>query len=121
MGYGTVLRVNRVAIKDPIDYQVSISDIDASATRNAYGDLTRDRVATKYKVESTWNALHPDEMAELLQAVRDEFFTVEFYNPYEGTFSEKVMYVGDRTAPLGFAKEDGTYVWQGLSMNFIER
>ena len=121
MGYGTVLRVNQVAIKDPIDYQVSISDIDASATRNAYGDLTRDRVATKYKVESTWNGLLPEEMAELLQAVKDEFFTVEFYNPYTSTFDERVMYVGDRSAPLAFAKEDGTYAWQSLSMNFIER
>ena len=117
MGYGTLIRVNKISIKDPLSYQVSISDIDASATRNANGGLVRDRIATKNKIE----ALEPAEIATLLQAVTDEFFEVEFYNPFTGGFTVTTMYVGDRSSPLAYANDSGEYVWKNLNMNLIER
>ena len=76
-----MLRVNKNEIKDPASITVEISDIDASADRNANGNLVRDRVATKYKLNMTWNALTDTEMADLLNAVEDEFFEVEFIDP----------------------------------------
>lgn len=121
MSFGTLLRVNKIAVKDPLSYQVSISDIDASANRNANGNLIRDRIATKYKIESSWSALQTDEMMTLLQAVREEFFEVEFFDPYTGSFTTATMYVGDRASPLAYATEAGEYVWENLKMNFIER
>ena len=121
MGYGTLIRVNKISIKDPLSYQVSISDIDASATRNANGGLVRDRIATKYKIEASWSALEPAEIATLLQAVTDEFFEVEFYNPFTRGFTVTTIYVGDRSSPLAYANDSGEYVWKNLNMNLIER
>lgn len=117
-----MLRINKVAVRDPYDLSVDLSDIDASAERTADGSVVRDRIATKYKLNMSWNALTVQEMATLLTAVQDEFFEAEFIDPKTGSYVVKTMYVGDRSAPIAFVREDdGAIMWKGLTMNFVER
>ena len=115
-----MLKINGVAIKSPQTFSVALEDIDATATRNVLGQLTRDRVATKRKLTCTWGALTNSEISTLLQAVKDEFFSVTYPDPQTGTLLTKTMYVGSRTAPV-YTWHKGVPQWSQLSMNFIER
>lgn len=117
-----MLKINGVAIATPKTFKVNIYDIDGETYRNTRGDLIRDRITTKRKLECEWPPLTMTQISTLLKAVEDEFFQVEYPDPYEGAFITKTFYVGDRTAPmLRQNQQTGEILWEGLSMNFIER
>lgn len=113
-----MLKINGIAVKTPSNFKVDISDIDGTTERNALGYMFRDRIAVKRKLEIEWKALKDAEIKALLQAVKDEFFTVEYPDPMEGALVTKTMYVGDRSAPMYNFKMK---IWESLNMNFIER
>ena len=115
-----MLKINGVAVAAPKVFKVDISDIDGETNRNAKGDMIRDRVATKRKLNCEWAPLTMAQISTLLKAVKGVFFTVEYPDPMEGSFITKTFYVGDRTTPMLYMK-DGVPMWEGLSMNFIER
>ena len=115
-----MLKINGVAVAAPKVFKVDISDIDGETNRNAKGDMIRDRVATKRKLNCEWAPLTMVQISTLLKAVKGVFFTVEYPDPMEGSFITKTFYVGDRTTPMLYMK-DGGPMWEGLSMNFIER
>ncbi|NSA88903.1 DUF6711 family protein [Clostridium beijerinckii] len=73
-----MLKVNGVEITAPKTYQPSINDIDGETNRNANGELIRDRIATKRKLEMEWGPLNQDEISTLLNAVDAEFLNVHF-------------------------------------------
>ncbi len=117
-----MLKINGVAIAAPKTFKVDISDIDGESNRNAKGDLIRDRIATKRKLNCEWPPLEMNEISVLLKAVKDVYFTVEYPDPMEGMFITKTMYVGDRSIPMyWYDKSKNKYLWQGLNMNFIEK
>lgn len=114
-----MIKVNGVDIATPKVFEVSISDLDGESNRNANGDLIRDRIAVKRKINLEWQPLSQLEMQTLLNAVSIVFFTVTFPDPQSGMIT-KTMYVGDRTAPA-YQYKDGEVKWSGLKMNFIEK
>lgn len=114
-----MLSINGVAIATPKSFQVDIQDLDGESNRNAQGDMIRDRIATKRKLECEWGPLTQNEIQILLSAVSSVFFTVTFPDPQLGMVT-KTMYVGDRTAPA-YQYINGEVKWQGLKMNFIEK
>lgn len=114
-----MLSINGVAIATPKVYEAGISDLDGETNRNANGDLIRDRIAVKRKINLEWGPLSQSEIAPILNAVSGVFFTVTFIDPQLGMIT-KTMYVGDRTAPA-YRYIDGQVKWQGLKMNFIEK
>lgn len=116
-----MLKVNGVDIATPKTYQPSLNDIDGETNRNANGDLIRDRIATKRKLEMEWAPLTQDESSTLLKAVDDVFFEVTFPDPKDGIIT-KTMYVGDRSTPSYLYDEESKEMrWKGLKMNFIEQ
>ena len=115
-----MLKINGVAIAAPSVFQVDIADIDGETRRNARGDLIRDRIAVKRKLNCEWPPLTMGEISTLLQAVKDVFFQVTYPDPMTGRTETKTFYVGDRSMPLLLVK-DGQYLWKGLEMNFIEK
>ncbi len=118
-----ILKINGVAIKDPFSFSVDIMDLDSEdATRNAQGDLIRDRIAVKRKLFCQWPPLKDSEISTLLQAVKNPFFTVEYPDPMEGERVTKTFYVSNRTVPMyRYDSTKGIHLWESLSMNFIER
>lgn len=60
------LIINGLAIKPPKSFQVGIQDIDGDTGRNANGDMVRDRITTKRKLDCEWGMLTQDEMSQLL-------------------------------------------------------
>ena len=116
-----MIKINGVDIATPKTYEPTISDLDGESNRNANGDLVRDRIAVKRKLNLEWGPLSQSEISTLLKAVSSVFFTVTFPDPELGIIT-KTMYVGDRTAPAYFYdKKTKEVKWQGLKMNFIEK
>ncbi|MGG7199342.1 DUF6711 family protein [Clostridium butyricum] len=116
-----MISVNGTEIAVPKSYKVTVSDIDGESNRNANGELVRDRIAVKRKLEMEWGPLDDSEISILLKAVKDTFFEVTFPDPQEGILT-KTMYVGDRSAPAYmYDKETKQTKWEGLNMNFIEK
>ena len=116
-----ILKINGVVIPDPSEFSVDIMDIDDNTTtRNTKGDLIRNRIAVKRKLKCQWPPCGNTEMSIILKAVKDVFFTVEYPDPMEGTRLTKTFYVGDRQMPV-YSVINGEVLWEGLSMNFIER
>lgn len=125
---GSILKVTKangesVWLPDPKrgGLSISIQDLDASTTgRNQKGQLFRDRVAVKRKISYSAPPLSKAEMSSLLQAITDQFFTLEYPDPQTGTRKSITVYCGDRTAPM-YSCIDGVYKWEGLTVDFIER
>lgn len=117
-----MIKVNGTAVKTPKEFSVDIEDLDSTSTRNALGQLTRDRIAVKRKLKCVWGPLTNDEISTILQAVSDVFFNVTYPDPQTGRLETKVMYVGTRSAPVYYwDNESNVAKWKDLSMNFIER
>lgn len=113
------LVINGVTVVAPKSFKASISDVDGETGRNASGDMIRDRVAVKRKLECEWGLLSQSEIQTLLNAVTSEFFEISYPDPQLGQIT-RTFYVGDRSAPA-YSWADKLKPWSGLSMNFIER
>jgi len=116
-----MLKINNVAVASPSIFKVDISDLDGESGRNARGELIRDRVAVKRKLQCEWPPLTDSQISTILKAVQSVFFQVEYPDPMEERLQTKTFYVGDRSAPMHFKDSNGQYLWQGLTMNLIER
>ena len=114
-----MIKINGVDIATPKTYEATVTDLDGESNRNANGELIRDRIAVKRKLNLEWGPLTQTEIQTLLSAVSSVFFTVTFPDPQLGIIT-KTMYVGDRTSPA-YQYKDGQVKWQGLKMNFIEK
>lgn len=116
-----MIKINGVDIISPKNFEPTISDLDGESNRNANGEMIRDRISVKRKLNLEWPPLTQNEISTLLTAVSSVFFTVSFPDPQLGIIT-KTMYVGDRTAPAYFYDKKTKQVkWSGLKMNFIER
>ena len=103
-------------------FSVSIQDVDSASTgRGADGNMIRDRVAIKRKINLKFPPLTQAEMSKLLTAVSPVSFTVECVDPQEsdGTYSG-TFYVGDRSAPIYKTNSTGVDLWESVSFNLIE-
>lgn len=114
-----MIKINGVAIATPKIYEATVSDLDGESNRNAAGQLIRDRIAVKRKLNLEWGPLSQSEIAPILNAVSGVFFTVTFPDPQLGIIT-KTMYVGDRTAPA-YQYIDEEVNWSGLKLNLIEK
>lgn len=117
-----MIMINDVKLPNPSEMAVTISDYDASSDtvgRNSQGELFRDRVCIKRKIDLTWKLLTAEQMALILNAVEDVFFTVTYYDPKDG---EKTItgYVGDRTPSL-YTFSDIGILYKDFSMSITER
>ena len=117
-----MITINGTKIAAPKSYQATVSDIDGESNRNANGELIRDRIAVKRKLEMEWGPLDDSEISVLLTAVKDTFFECTFPDPQEGGSKTCTMYVGDRSAPAYMYDENSKEMkWTSLKMNFIEK
>ena len=113
------LIINGVTVVPPKSFQVSINDIDGETGRNANGDMVRDRIATKRKLECEWGMLTQEEMARIQNAIQPVFFPVSYPDPVLGQIT-KTFYVGDRTSPA-YSFTNILKPWNGLKFSLIER
>lgn len=113
------------AVPDPKELKVSLQDIDSSgAGRSANGTMIRDRVAggatAKRKIELKWPACDSATASQILTAIKDTFFFVEYPDPYTGALRTAEFYAGDRSVPV-YSVWDGLPRWESISVNIIEK
>lgn len=120
-----LLKVNGAAIPDPASLTFGLQDLDDSegSGRNANGVMFRDRVAIKRKLTLSWNPMETSDLSFILNAIKDPFFDVTFAeDPYANGSHTFTAYAGDRSMPLLLKNaRTGRWLWQSLSVNFIEQ
>jgi len=119
-----ILKINGQAIINPIALQWEESDLDSSegTGRNQLGDMFRDRITTKRKVSVTFPPMNDEQMASLLEAISPLFFQLEYPDPRLGKRHVMSVYVGDRSVPIYmYDKVLQKWIWQGMSIDFIEK
>lgn len=114
-----MLKINGVEIPTPSDLKIGIQDL-SKAERSASGLMFIERIATKRKLEPTWQYLSKDELSMLFQAVSSVFFEVEYIDPENNAVKTGIFYAGDRKAgALDF--RGGVMRYKDISVNLVER
>ena len=109
-------------LPSPQSMSWSISDLDGdSAGRNQLGEMFRDRIAVKRKLECKWSAMDSKKMSELLSAVSDVFFTLTYPDALTGAMRSMTCYVGDRSVPMLRFSNSGKWLWENVSFSFVEK
>lgn len=118
-----VLKINGVGF-NPASLEFQIYDLDSEegSGRNQNGDMVRDRKAVKRKIVCTFPPMNDVKMSELLNAVEPVFFQLEYPDAKLGKRNVITAYVGDRSTPVYiFDSTINKWIWQSLSLNFIEK
>lgn len=117
-----ILTINGVGVHNPSSFSVDIMDLSSEESgRLLNGEMTKDLIARKRKLNCSWNTLTWSQVSQLLTAVEQSInLTVTYPDPQIGSYTTKTFYVGDRSAPAVWLA-DGKEYWNGTSFNFIER
>ncbi len=99
------------------------SDIDAGedVTRTMTGELRRNRVATKVRLDVTCRPLKSGEANLILNLILPVFVRVRYYDPQDGRVVEKEMYANNNPASFAVIGKDGTEWWDGIEFPLIEK
>lgn len=116
-----LISINGTDIPSPDTYEVTISDLDASANRSGNGTLFRDRIAVKRTINLGWTLLTSTELSQILQAVSPVFFAVTYLDPQLNALSAGNFYVSDRPSSVAIKQSDGSYKWGNVSFSLVER
>jgi len=119
----------------PSEYQVGLQDIDLEAGRVATGKMVRHKKGIKRAITAKTPPLTAGEISTILRAIDPNdtptstseseetaggmraWFAVCYHDPWVGGPTCKVMYSGDRIAPM----YNGVLnVWNSLQLDFVE-
>ena len=114
---------NFISLPDPSKLKANTYDLDSDGSgRNLDGDMQRDRVAVKEKLELTFPPLLADDYHKVLEAISPQFFKCKFFSLSTGNVRTAIMYAGDRSAESYYEKENqSSDLWTDLTVNFIEK
>ena len=113
--------INGKNVPQPAEVVYNRYDLDSEDSfRSLSGEMQRDRVAVKVKLECRWNGLTSAQMSQLLKAMDDVFFEITYFDPFEGGTLTKTFYVGDRSAPI-YSIANNKVIFKSFSANFIEK
>jgi hypothetical protein len=113
--------INGVQVTQPATVTYNRYDLDSEESfRGLDGTMQRDRITTKVKLDCQWNALTSSQMSQLLKAMDDVFFNINYFDPYLGSYTSKTFYVGDRSAPV-YSVANGKVIFKSFTANFIEK
>lgn len=98
------------------------SDVDGEgAGRMLDGQLERNRVATKIRLDVTCKPLKLSETSVVLSSIMPEWVTVQYDDPQAGRLLTKTMYSNNNPATYCMKQPDGTEWWSGITFPLIER
>jgi hypothetical protein len=121
--YNMLLVINGTTIKAPSAYKYTRSSLDDgdSSYRDANGILQRCVIREDIiRLDLEWNSADMDAFAisVLLEAVRQPFFEVSYFDPYEGMIMERQFYCSDRVLEM-YSFIDDKPVWSKCSFALI--
>lgn len=115
-----------VSLPDPKTLKVTKYDLDSGdgTGRNQNGEMLRDRVAVKEKLEMTFPHMQRRDYQKILNLTKAQFFQCRYYSDYYQGYRTAWMYVGDQAEPLYYANGETDItkmLTQEIAMNFIEK
>lgn len=115
-----------VSLINPSSMTLNTYDLDSGegTGRNQNGEMFRDRVAVKEKIEMTFPAMYRSDYAKMLSLVKDTFFKVRYFSDLQGKTCEATMYVGDRKGSIYYKYDTNNQpqaIIKDISFNFIEK
>lgn len=117
-----MIQINGVDLPAPVEYSVSLQDIDSENTRRTEtGMLQRDRVRSGvYKIQIKWRVTRT-QLKIITDALKPAKFSATFFDPTTSTTPTRYMYCGDRNADLIYYKEGfpDDSLWE-ISTSLIE-
>lgn len=119
-----ILEIDGVNIVPYIAYggvQWQRSDVDGEgAGRDLNGELRRNRVATKRRLDITCRPLTAEEAQTVLTLIMPEWVTVRYTDPQAGVVT-KTMYSNNHPASYLMRHRNGKEYWSGITFPLIER
>lgn len=104
----------------PRSYQLQRIVIDADSERNASGNLIRNIVNTKYKINLVFPPMFASKMKTLLGLLATNTISVTYWDEKSGTYRTGNFYANDLiTNPL-FKKGGNEILYDEYSVNLIE-
>lgn len=119
-----MIKINNVTIPNPKTMVWGQYDLSSEATsRNLLGEMLKDIVATKVRVDLEWDPLTPAQASAILTAITaGVYMNVTYPDPKAGAEITKVMYVGDReSSALKYSNINGMEYWTGIKFGLIEK
>ena len=120
-----ILRINGVDIVPYIalgGFKWQRTDVDGEgAGRDLGGDMHRNRVATKRRLDVTCRPLTSEEASIVLTAIMPEWVTVEYLDVQMNSVISRKMYSNNNPATFMMQQPDGTELWDGISFPLIEK
>lgn len=100
-------------------YKWQRADIDKDAERDLDGDLIRNRINTKRRLDLTCRPLTDFEASIVLTVIMPELVTVTYTDPQLGQDVTKTMYSNNN--PASYCQNMGDYnLWEGITFPLIE-
>lgn len=98
------------------------SDVDASdAGRDLTGDLRRNRVATKRRLDITCIPMTLKDASRVLTAIMPEWVSVTYTDPQLGYDVTRTMYSNNNPASYCIKRRNGTELWSGITFPLVEK
>jgi hypothetical protein len=94
-----LITIGGQAVATPSEFSVTINDI-SKADRNALGNLTIERIATKRTIVLGWAFLNQSDTSNVLGLVSATSFSVTYPDPQTGANRTSTFYCGDRSLGL---------------------
>ena len=119
-----ILKIDGVDITPYIAYggvKWQRSDVDGTdAGRDLNGDLRRNRVSTKRRLDITCRPLKHEEARIVLTAIMPEWVSVNYTDPQAGEIT-LTMYANNNPASFLMREKNGVEWWTGITFPLIER
>lgn len=88
--------INDTPIPDPSSFTGAASDLDTLGERDSYGDIRRNKIATKYHSKLEWKNIDWEMAGEIGHLLADgDRFNFTYIDPIDGE-QEIIAYCGDR-------------------------
>jgi len=114
-----ILVIDGVEMPDPSGMEIGIMDI-SKAERNARGTMIKELIATKRKIDISWEVLNQTQMSKVLNAVNKNFFQVTYTDPVTANERTGTFYVGDRKLAV-LKYQNGVPLYKNFAFSVIER
>nr|WP_280518602.1 DUF6711 family protein [Lederbergia wuyishanensis] len=92
----------------------------SKAERNSRGTMIIERIATKRKLEVSYNYLSKDQLSQVLNSVSPVFISVKYSDPQTNGIRTGTFYCGDRSVGL-IDYRNGVPRYKDIKFDLVER
>lgn len=118
-GFNPIQSVGSSTVPCPSVYDFDVSDVsDSDAGRNEEGKMFKNEIGSCAKIELSWNNVSLSAGSTILNAFKNEYFDMTFFDGVTGGFRTASFYRGDISAKM-YNYRMG--IWSSISFNVIER